>query len=156
MNGISPLASNLPEQLPGDLGESAKIGVKRPSQDEALEAPELKKTNLDPASSTLPVSMTIDAKSEPEDAFEVTSELNNPAVSYYCKLDHMNSSPLPSSCFPASLVGASIQASSEQVLVPDAMVGLIIGRGGEQISRLQTESKCKIQMDQESHDQQHR
>ena len=35
---------------------------------------------------------------------------------------------------------------SEEVHVPDAMVGLIIGRGGEQISRLQTESRCKIQM----------
>ena len=53
-------------------------------------------------------------------------------------------------------MSGSIQATSEQVLVPDAMVGLIIGRGGEQISRLQGESKCKIQMDQESHDQLHR
>lgn len=59
-------------------------------------------------------------------------------------------------CISANLVSGSIQATSEQVLVPDAMVGLIIGRGGEQISRLQGESKCKIQMDQESHDQIHR
>lgn len=142
MNGISPLSSNLQDQTPreaaslspGDVGDSAKIGVKRPSQDEAQEAPELKKTNLDPDS------MTIDAKSEPEDAFEMSSsEVNGPTVSYY-----------------SNLVSGSIQATSEQVLVPDAMVGLIIGRGGEQISRLQGESKCKIQMDQESHDQIHR
>lgn len=31
-------------------------------------------------------------------------------------------------------------------MVPDKMVGLIIGRGGEQITRLQAESGCKIQM----------
>ena len=30
--------------------------------------------------------------------------------------------------------------------VPDKMVGLIIGRGGEQITRLQAESGCRIQM----------
>ncbi|KAG0421386.1 hypothetical protein HPB47_002725, partial [Ixodes persulcatus] len=34
----------------------------------------------------------------------------------------------------------------EEWSVPDKMVGLIIGRGGEQISRLQAESGCKIQM----------
>ena len=38
--------------------------------------------------------------------------------------------------------------SSEQLMVPDKMVGLIIGRGGEQITRLQAESGCKIQMSQ--------
>jgi len=40
--------------------------------------------------------------------------------------------------------------TSEQVMVPDKMVGMIIGRGGEQITRLQAESGCKIQMAQES------
>ncbi|XP_049833826.1 far upstream element-binding protein 2 isoform X8 [Schistocerca gregaria] len=35
---------------------------------------------------------------------------------------------------------------NEDIRVPDKMVGLIIGRGGEQISRLQNESGCKIQM----------
>ncbi|KAL3288460.1 hypothetical protein HHI36_002905 [Cryptolaemus montrouzieri] len=35
---------------------------------------------------------------------------------------------------------------NEDMKVPDKMVGLIIGRGGEQISRLQSESGCKIQM----------
>ena len=96
MNGISPLPSNLPDQIPreaailSDLCDSAKIGVKRPSQDEALEAPELKKTNLDPETAAVPVSMTVDAKSEPEDAFEMSSSGltdngNGPSVSYYCK-----------------------------------------------------------------------
>lgn len=35
---------------------------------------------------------------------------------------------------------------NEDIKVPDKMVGLIIGRGGEQITRLQVESGCKIQM----------
>ncbi|XP_037965380.1 far upstream element-binding protein 3 isoform X3 [Plutella xylostella] len=35
---------------------------------------------------------------------------------------------------------------NEYIRVPDKMVGLIIGRGGEQITRLQAESGCKIQM----------
>ena len=48
------------------------------------------------------------------------------------------------------------QLKSEQVMVPDNMVGLIIGRGGEQISRLQTESKCKIQMAPDSQGLPHR
>ena len=46
--------------------------------------------------------------------------------------------------------------TSEQVMVPDNMVGLIIGRGGEQITRLQAESRCKIQMAQDGQGQQHR
>jgi far upstream element-binding protein len=37
-------------------------------------------------------------------------------------------------------------AASEVIMVPDKMVGLIIGRGGEQITRLQAESGCKIQV----------
>ena len=35
---------------------------------------------------------------------------------------------------------------AEEILVPDRMVGLIIGRGGDVISRLQIESGAKIQM----------
>merc|ERR1719422_2742674 len=46
--------------------------------------------------------------------------------------------------------------TSEQVMVPDNMVGLIIGRGGEQITKLQAESGCKIQMSQDSQGMPHR
>ncbi|KAJ6652280.1 hypothetical protein lerEdw1_012766 [Lerista edwardsae] len=35
---------------------------------------------------------------------------------------------------------------TEEFKVPDKMVGFIIGRGGEQISRIQSESGCKIQI----------
>uniref|UniRef100_A0A8C2J9Y3 K Homology domain-containing protein n=1 Tax=Cyprinus carpio TaxID=7962 RepID=A0A8C2J9Y3_CYPCA len=35
---------------------------------------------------------------------------------------------------------------SEEFKVPDGMVGFIIGRGGEQISRIQQDSGCKIQI----------
>ncbi|XP_023233618.1 far upstream element-binding protein 1-like isoform X4 [Centruroides sculpturatus] len=39
---------------------------------------------------------------------------------------------------------------AEEWSVPDKMVGLIIGRGGEQIVRIQSESGCKIQLALES------
>ncbi|XP_061879256.1 far upstream element-binding protein 1 [Entelurus aequoreus] len=43
-------------------------------------------------------------------------------------------------------MGGASRAVSEEYKVPDGMVGFIIGRGGEQISRLQQESGCKIQI----------
>merc|ERR1719228_2222937 len=50
----------------------------------------------------------------------------------------------------------SEQVTTDTVMVPDNMVGLIIGRGGEQITRLQAESGCKIQMSQDSQGMPHR
>jgi far upstream element-binding protein len=38
------------------------------------------------------------------------------------------------------------QAYNEDFKIPDKMVGLVIGRGGEQIKRLQMESGCKIRI----------
>ncbi|XP_057713290.1 far upstream element-binding protein 1 isoform X1 [Corythoichthys intestinalis] len=43
-------------------------------------------------------------------------------------------------------MGGPPRSVSEEFKVPDGMVGFIIGRGGEQISRLQQESGCKIQI----------
>ena len=95
-------------------------------------------------------------------------------ISYYCKyhvaslkirMEEIFIDPMISSAALA-MSGAGVSAScesqpsiqtvSEQVLVPDGMVGLIIGRGGEQITRLQAESRCKIQMAQDGQGQQHR
>jgi len=42
---------------------------------------------------------------------------------------------------------------TEQIYVPDNMVGLLIGRGGENITRMQQESSCKIQMSQDNQGQ---
>ncbi|XP_029440612.1 far upstream element-binding protein 2 [Rhinatrema bivittatum] len=39
---------------------------------------------------------------------------------------------------------------TEEYRVPDAMVGLIIGRGGEQISKIQQDSGCKVQISPDS------
>merc|ERR1719370_677189 len=44
-------------------------------------------------------------------------------------------------------------AITEQIYVPDNMVGLLIGRGGENITRMQQNSQCKIQMSQDSQGQ---
>uniref|UniRef100_A0A7N6FJQ3 K Homology domain-containing protein n=1 Tax=Anabas testudineus TaxID=64144 RepID=A0A7N6FJQ3_ANATE len=53
-------------------------------------------------------------------------------------------------------IGAQLAAlaqpasTSEEYSVPDSMVGLIIGRGGEQINKIQQESACKVQIAQDS------
>ncbi|KAK4884682.1 hypothetical protein RN001_000953 [Aquatica leii] len=47
---------------------------------------------------------------------------------------------------PPTMGGPTGPQFNEDIKVPDKMVGLIIGRGGEQITRLQSESGCKIQM----------
>ncbi|KAK6312267.1 hypothetical protein J4Q44_G00179310 [Coregonus suidteri] len=41
---------------------------------------------------------------------------------------------------------ARLTTTSEEYSVPDGMVGLIIGRGGEQINKIQQESGCKVQI----------
>ncbi|XP_056148761.1 far upstream element-binding protein 1 isoform X2 [Lampris incognitus] len=54
----------------------------------------------------------------------------------------------PSDPFSAGMggMGGPPRSASEEFKVPDGMVGFIIGRGGEQISRMQQESGCKIQI----------
>lgn len=59
----------------------------------------------------------------------------------------------PSSAIGAQLVALSQQSAvrpatvqSEDIRVPDGMVGLIIGRGGEQINKIQQDSGCKVQI----------
>jgi hypothetical protein len=36
--------------------------------------------------------------------------------------------------------------SSEEYKVPDKLVGLVIGRGGDQLHRLQADTQCKVQI----------
>ncbi|KAG7215069.1 hypothetical protein INR49_020967 [Caranx melampygus] len=43
-------------------------------------------------------------------------------------------------------MGHQSRVITEDYKVPDRMVGFIIGRGGEQITRIQLESGCKIQI----------
>ncbi|XP_070958633.1 far upstream element-binding protein 2-like isoform X1 [Oncorhynchus clarkii lewisi] len=45
---------------------------------------------------------------------------------------------------------ARLTTTSEEYSVPDGMVGLIIGRGGEQINKIQQESGCKVQIASDS------
>ncbi|XP_045512518.1 far upstream element-binding protein 1 isoform X2 [Pieris brassicae] len=55
-----------------------------------------------------------------------------------------NSASPPAPSGPPNMMND--QAINDYIRVPDKMVGLIIGRGGEQITRLQAETGCKIQM----------
>ncbi|XP_024115696.1 far upstream element-binding protein 2 [Oryzias melastigma] len=52
----------------------------------------------------------------------------------------------------AALSQQSVRSSTmmEECKVPDSMVGLIIGRGGEQINKIQHESGCKVQIAHDS------
>ncbi|KAM4720681.1 far upstream element-binding protein 1 isoform 4-T4 [Rhinophrynus dorsalis] len=55
----------------------------------------------------------------------------------------------PNDSFPPPMPSMHPQQRAvltEEYKVPDGMVGFIIGRGGEQISRIQQESGCKIQI----------
>jgi len=45
---------------------------------------------------------------------------------------------------------ATDQIFNEDFKIPDRFVGLVIGRAGEQIKRLQQESQCKIRIASES------
>jgi far upstream element-binding protein len=42
------------------------------------------------------------------------------------------------------------QVYNEDFKIPDRLVGLVIGRGGEQIKRMQMESQCKIRIASDS------
>ncbi|CAB1459090.1 unnamed protein product [Pleuronectes platessa] len=46
----------------------------------------------------------------------------------------------------AALAQQRPASSTEEYNVPDSMVGLVIGRGGEQINKIQQESGCKVQI----------
>lgn len=49
--------------------------------------------------------------------------------------------------FPIGLgITGSGKSCTEEVRIPDGLVGLIIGRGGEQVSRIQAETGCKVQV----------
>lgn len=76
---------------------------------------------------------------------ELLEDLNNQLVKSHQKRLAMDGS-----------VGVSMGITTEQIMVPDNMVGLIIGRGGEQITKLQVDSGCKIQMSQDSQGLVHR
>ncbi|XP_067088033.1 far upstream element-binding protein 3-like [Osmerus mordax] len=71
-------------------------------------------------------------------------------------MSHMNSSPPGVDPSLYAYTGNQLAAMGHQRVitedykVPDRMVGFIIGRGGEQITRIQLESGCKIQIASES------
>ncbi|XP_014204004.1 far upstream element-binding protein 1-like [Copidosoma floridanum] len=61
-----------------------------------------------------------------------------------------DSTPKPTATSAPTIPTMGMGMCNEEIKVPDKMVGLIIGRGGEQITRLQAETGCKIQMAAES------
>uniref|UniRef100_A0A4W4FQL0 K Homology domain-containing protein n=1 Tax=Electrophorus electricus TaxID=8005 RepID=A0A4W4FQL0_ELEEL len=70
---------------------------------------------------------------QPETKKVATSDRKHPCHSYF-------------SSIMCGIIVKITRPTSEEFKVPDGMVGFIIGRGGEQISRIQQESGCKIQI----------
>ena len=134
------------------LTSEGKIGVKRPSQEDSQEAPNLKKSNLD-LKLLLTSGISGMTVSQDENVF-TTHDAVSPRGTFH----NLHSTSSLTLIFTSGINqdGSCPATVSEQVLVPDTMVGLIIGRGGEQISRLQSESRCKIQMAQDSQGLPHR
>ncbi|XP_073986472.1 P-element somatic inhibitor isoform X3 [Rhodnius prolixus] len=103
-------------------GAGGDAAQKRPLDDPASKEPEAKKSSRDRSRSPI---------SRP-----AVTGLTSPAMV----------GQMPSTLGLAGPIGLGGPVSTEEIKVPDKMVGLIIGRGGEQITRLQSESGCKIQM----------
>ncbi|XP_069623393.1 far upstream element-binding protein 2 isoform X2 [Ranitomeya imitator] len=65
-----------------------------------------------------------------------------------CKKLATQSEPIAPPLTPVHVPRAT--TLTEEYRVPDGMVGLIIGRGGEQINKIQQESACKVQISPDS------
>ncbi|XP_012808978.1 far upstream element-binding protein 2 isoform X3 [Xenopus tropicalis] len=65
-----------------------------------------------------------------------------------CKKLATQPEPIPPPLAPVHPPRSS--SMTEEYRVPDGMVGLIIGRGGEQINKIQQESGCKVQISPDS------
>uniref|UniRef100_A0A8C1UA47 KH-type splicing regulatory protein n=1 Tax=Cyprinus carpio TaxID=7962 RepID=A0A8C1UA47_CYPCA len=59
---------------------------------------------------------------------------------------YLSAGTFPDCCVFLSFCSVRPSSLTEEYRVPDGMVGLIIGRGGEQISKIQQESGCKVQI----------
>ncbi|XP_058806260.1 far upstream element-binding protein 3 [Phymastichus coffea] len=94
-----------------------------------------------------PKKRSLEDGTEPEAKKHIPDPLANLRGSIGLNLGLDDPSRPGSTVSNASSVGG---ICNEDIRVPDKMVGLIIGRGGEQISRLQSETGCKIQMASES------
>ncbi|KAM9770765.1 LOW QUALITY PROTEIN: far upstream element-binding protein 2-like [Menidia menidia] len=78
-------------------------------------------------------------------------EADEPDAKKVASLSEMDSS-MSIEAQLAALSQQSVRPSTmtEEYRVPDAMVGLIIGRGGEQINKIQHDSGCKVQIAHDS------
>lgn len=64
-------------------------------------------------------------------------------------LIHNNNMALPADKLAAALLHGSAAAVNKEVHVPNGLVGYLIGRGGENIARMQALTGCKVQIQKE-------
>jgi predicted RNA-binding protein YlqC (UPF0109 family) len=56
---------------------------------------------------------------------------------------------LPADRLAAALLHGTTASMTEEITVPNAVVGTIIGRGGESIAAIQAQTNCKLQIQKE-------
>ena len=140
MSVISPVSPTSNPLLADALARAqalagSKPGIKRPSE-ESLVGPDFKKPTFE--------------QLQQQQAQQLQQQQQ------FQQLQQQQQAPNHFPNMQAPGMGSEQVGQPEQVMVPDNMVGLIIGRGGEQITRLQAESGCKIQMSQDSQGMPHR
>jgi len=113
------------------MSSPSLTSYKRPNLGEMAEAPDLKKVHALTGQS-VPAEW---AHWRPKPADTISA--NTVDQEFYG--EHSEAAALQVMCDLEDMI-------AEEILVPDKMVGLIIGRGGDVISRLQMESGAKIQM----------
>ncbi|XP_029632947.1 far upstream element-binding protein 1 isoform X2 [Octopus sinensis] len=123
-------------------------GIKRPFEDGAgYGEPDVKKT---PAAINDPIGAQLRAMAEQQrsnQATQAAQAAQEAAARINQQLGVSNPNLQKSSPVTSPGPHSSMEmVASEEYKVPDKLVGLIIGKGGEQISRLQAETSCKIQI----------
>ncbi|KAK7095570.1 hypothetical protein V1264_006955 [Littorina saxatilis] len=128
-------------------GDAQPQGIKRPFEDEAhFGEPESKKSAPDSALTGIGAQLQALANQSsvnvPTEAAQAAQEAAA-RINRQLGLNPADPGMQPQKPGPHPGMG---MVSTENFHVPDKMVGLIIGKGGEQITRLQAESGCKVQI----------
>ncbi|XP_011422132.2 far upstream element-binding protein 3-like isoform X4 [Crassostrea angulata] len=131
---------------PGAGGGEGSQPLKRPfeSDGNSYGEPDQKKTVSainDPIGAQLKALQEQQSRSEAAQAAQAAAARINQQLG----VGPPSSAPPPAAPKPSSHTGGGMVVT-EEYAIPDKMVGLIIGKGGEQITRLQAETGCKIQI----------
>ncbi|XP_041369415.1 far upstream element-binding protein 1-like isoform X2 [Gigantopelta aegis] len=135
------IAAKINQPGSGDAG--APVGVKRPFEDQAgFGEPEAKKSAPsvnDPIGAQLRSMSDQQRSSQAQQAALEAAAKINQQLGVPTSPGQMSNAPKPNMQGPGGI-------TTEEFQIPDKMVGLVIGKGGEQITRLQMKTGCKVQI----------